>query len=110
MAQSGVAGPLRLAQPESDTSWLRVEDDCSARSFTSLLASGSCWALTTQNGTSAATTAISARSLATRSASLADSQPMAENPKVDMTKAPRTTPHSVGLTQTGIFIGCLPEK
>src|SRR5690348_15997304 len=67
--------------------------------------SGSCWAFAMQNGTSAATTAVLARSWARSSAFPDVVHPSWEKPITAVAIPPMTTPQTPGLSQTGIFVG-----
>jgi hypothetical protein len=101
-ALSGVVLPPIVAQPAFITRSLREYDDCSVWNLVSVPWSGSCWAFVTQNGTSAATTAVSDRSEASCSALPCVVQPSWENPTVAIPIAPIAAPHSPGFSQTGI--------
>src|SRR5256885_655953 len=83
---------------------MRLYDDASALNFTRFVPSGSCCALATQNGTRAATTAASARSLAIRSAVPPVVHPICQKPKVMIATAPMTPPQIPGLTHTGLVM------
>lgn len=65
----------------------------------------SSWAFATQNGTRAATTAVSTRSWASCSALAAVFQPSCEKPTMAIMAAPDAIPQTAGLIQTGICIG-----
>jgi hypothetical protein len=105
-ALSGDFSSPTVAQPAFITMSLREYDDVSDRNLSNMVLSGSCWAFATQNGTSAATTAISARSWASFSAVDDVVHPSCEKPTEAITIAPATAPQAPGFSQTGICIGC----
>jgi hypothetical protein len=62
------------------------------------------WNFSTQTGASTATTAVSARWVAIRSAVLPNVHPSDENPTTVNTTAPATAPHTAGFTPGRIFM------
>src|SRR3984957_6920534 len=100
----GVFVPI-VAQPAFMTRSLREYEDCSVWNLVSVAWSGSCWALVTQNGTRAATTAVSDLSDASCSAVPCVVQPSCEKPTVAIAIAPIAAPQSPGFSQTGICMG-----
>src|SRR4051794_29325774 len=95
-ALSGDALPPIVAQPAFMTTSLREYDDCSVWNLASVAWLGSCWALVTQKGTSARTTAASDRSCASCRAVRSVVHPSWEKPTVAITTAPTAAPQSPG--------------
>src|ERR1700746_2298740 len=82
----------------------RSQDGALLNATSFAAASVCCWNFSTQIGASTATTAVSARWVAIRSAVLPSVHPSDENPTTVNATAPATAPHIAGFTPGGIFI------
>src|ERR1700726_2378149 len=93
-----------VAQPPFSMTDRRFHDETLLNSTNFAGASAWCWNFSTQIGASTATTAVSARWVAMRSAVLPIVHPSDENPTTVNTTAPATAPHTAGFTPGWIFI------
>src|SRR6266478_9532643 len=101
-----------VAQPPFSMTDRRFHDETLLNSTNFAGASAWCWSFSTQIGASTATTAVSARWVAIRSAVLPSVHPSDENPTTVTATAPATAPHIAGFTLGWIFISSpwLAEK
>jgi hypothetical protein len=104
-ASSGDFSFPTIAQLAFVTMSLREYDDVSAIDSPNVVLSGSCWAFATQNGTGAATTALSTHSWASFSAVDEVVHPSCGKPTVATAITPATVSQTPGLSQTGVFVG-----
>src|SRR6202521_5185234 len=93
-----------VAQPPFSMTDRRFHDETLLNSTNFAGASAWCWNFSTQIGASTATTAVSARSVAMRSAVPPSVHPSDENPTTVNATAPATAPHTAGFTPGWIFI------
>src|SRR6266478_755769 len=93
-----------VAQPPFSMTDHRFHDETLLNSTNFAGASAWCWNFSTQIGASTATTAVSARWVAMRSAVPPSVHPSDENPTTVNTTAPATAPHTAGFTPGWIFI------
>jgi hypothetical protein len=110
-AELGVSVPGTVAQPPFSMINRRSHDEALLNSVNFAGASACCWNLSTQIGASTSTTAVSARSFATRSAVPPSVHPKIVKPSTDMAAAPMTTPQIPGFILGGKFIdlmSCAP--
>src|SRR5467141_2894081 len=93
-----------VAQPPFSMTDRRFHDEILLNSINFAGASAWCWNFSTQIGASTATTAVSARWAAIRSAVLPSVHPSDENPTTVTATTPATAPHIAGFTPGWIFI------
>src|SRR6266850_1003696 len=103
-AEFGFSVPGNVAQPPFSMSDRRSQDKALLNATSFAAASVCCWNFSTQIGASTATTAVSARWVAIRSAALPSVHPSDENPTTVNATAPATAPHTAGFTPGWIFM------
>jgi hypothetical protein len=103
-AEFGFSVPGNVAQPPFSMSDRRSQDKALLNATSFAAASVWRWNFSTQIGASTATTAVSARWVAIRSAVLPSVHPSDENPTTVNATAPATAPHIAGFTPGWIFI------
>jgi len=107
-AELGVSVPGAVAQPPSSMIDRRFQAGVLLNSVNFADASVCRWNLSTQIGVSTSTTAVCARSLASRSAVPPSVHPNVEKPSTDMTAAPITAPQIPGFKLGGNFMHHAP--